>query len=523
VFCPWVNGKHGVVEIRDFVVDLLARHDVVLESAIYSGKPPKSQVAVGRPVFAAGKARTAADFKANTVPLLVATKAFGMGIDKPNIRYTVHAGFPSSVEAFAQESGRAGRDGQPACCVLTAALPDEQTAAWLLDRSIGHDERVRRITQVDRRLAGDLGRQLYFYGNAFPSPLEEAERATQLYLWLEPREADGQVVLPLPWPPGQPSAIYAQRRGRYERALYRLACLGVVDDYTVDGHEYAPEYTIDLSPADADSLDAALLAYLSRIEPGAEAIHRGFIDTAPSDLAERVAHHLRVLVAAVYRIVAASRLTAIENMYDLARGPDDPELLRSRINAYLGEGIAATILAEAISGIDVPRFVASLERLPMAESGALVSASARQRESYPEHPLLWLATAFGVAREPAGDETRFATALLRSLAGFATYGIDEHEAAAGIGWLVRRLRSENGGTRWDWSSVVQEAWDESGLAPAELESVEDEALLLAHSGRYRERELGTIIRRRMRRRAEEIEDLADRYAGPARPTPGGSV
>ena len=52
------------------------------------------------------------DFIENKINLLVATKAFGLGIDKPNIRYTVHFNYPSSIEGFVQESGRAGRDNK---------------------------------------------------------------------------------------------------------------------------------------------------------------------------------------------------------------------------------------------------------------------------------------------------------------------------------------------------------------------------------------------------------------------------
>ncbi|MBG8553986.1 DEAD/DEAH box helicase [Hymenobacter guriensis] len=54
--------------------------------------------------------RMQTEFKANKLNLLVATKAFGMGIDKPNVRYTIHMCYPGSIESFVQEAGRAGRD-----------------------------------------------------------------------------------------------------------------------------------------------------------------------------------------------------------------------------------------------------------------------------------------------------------------------------------------------------------------------------------------------------------------------------
>ncbi|MCT6900861.1 MAG: HRDC domain-containing protein, partial [Bifidobacterium sp.] len=96
------------------------------------------------------------DFVNDKVQVVVATNAFGMGIDKSNVRYVIHHNMPESIEAYYQEAGRAGRDGEPARCSLLWNESDIATRRRLLDMDNGNDrltgEQAEAVRAEHRRL-----------------------------------------------------------------------------------------------------------------------------------------------------------------------------------------------------------------------------------------------------------------------------------------------------------------------------------------------------------------------------------
>ena len=131
-------------------------------------------------------------FMQDACPVLAATNAFGMGIDRPDIRRVIHFSITSSMEAYYQEAGRAGRDGQPARCILMNCFQDRRIQEFLLEMNNPPGEALLQAEAVVRRVSAALaGQPMVMAASLLDRLAPEFENARQAMVGVRLLELSG--------------------------------------------------------------------------------------------------------------------------------------------------------------------------------------------------------------------------------------------------------------------------------------------------------------------------------------------
>ena len=239
--------------------------ELELDIPFYCGGNPDTKRFLTTEDFNQYKQDVQKGFKENKYKILTSTKAFGMGVNKGNVAYTIHYGLPASMESLYQEAGRAGREkklfvkNKALCYVLFSKENFDQNQLNILwDKNSNYDKILNKSKDLD----GDLATHFYFFVSGTKNINDDAKFLTQLYEYINEHNKknnllikgsdfiDGKVIK-------APEDI--------EKYIYKLKQLGVVSDWTVDFKTRS--FDLLVGKLDYDSIKKCLQKNINKYDP----------------------------------------------------------------------------------------------------------------------------------------------------------------------------------------------------------------------------------------------------------------
>lgn len=389
IFCPHVNGTYGAWPLYGELLN------AGFDCGCYSGKKPKDYR--GQESWDKFKQRNAEEFKNNETTLLVATNAFGMGIDKPNIRYTIHYNLPRSVEGYYQETGRAGRDRGKSWCFLISSLRDAKNGRFGNDDSFETNAMSSSFDGDD-----DLDRVAFFHRSAFKginTELQYVKMVLSRIPYSEKKQASYDFEYScktLPCNVDRRDYTNTEGESDTEKGIYRLLLLGIIDDYTKNR---SFEFVIRNNVFVRDYVKQKYMDFIARYNRQRVEAEKKRVDEL--DSIESDNDYILALVKALlefnYEVIEKGRMRQIRSMYDIAMEASrlksyeqQDDLIRKRVLAILEVGKVETEkditshpncgFAEIIKQFNAKKTQEELNRF--------YGKTARKLESLPDHPGL---------------------------------------------------------------------------------------------------------------------------------------
>lgn len=338
IFTPNVNGAYGCYNVANTL-------NTIYQNKVgwFSGDIPKRNVydektgrkigtepVMNRADFNKYKQQIQKDFKDNKYQLLVATKAFGMGIDKQNIFYTFHYGLPSSVEALYQEAGRAGRWDKK-----KEENKNKIGKCYVLHSPETHDqERVERLFHKDTTFSemkaisaevGFGGRDIFKQVFLFVQGQNDIEKDFEIILGVIRNYFKEKTKVRIFW-----NDAYFKlqiKNDVLQKAIYRLSLLGIVSDWTTN---FIDHFEVQFNSLEEKNIIKSVSEYITKYEPNTD-VKKELQKVQQNSVLEKAVWYL---LNWIFENIAYSRKQSLKTLSDWCSEFEDSESFKQRIDSY---------------------------------------------------------------------------------------------------------------------------------------------------------------------------------------------
>ena len=337
IFCRFVNKKqYGCYGLANSLTK-----DLHVDVRWYSGSEPKNYTG-NREEFLKYKECVQDDFRYNKFPLLAATKAYGMGVDKGNVRYTIHYGIPESMEALYQEAGRAGRDKDRAACyvILSEEIERQRDLDILFDINSS-------VSDIDIVTSRRRNRNSDVFDNMF---LWKSNRSN-----IDVEEDNMMKIFSISEPMSKAELLESETKlskEDMEKAVYKLAVMGVVKDWVItEWLAGKAAIEVEFDKYDYNSIERHMTEYFRRygapvdFEKQKDKENIEYYNIYNDSKLSPMQKYIRILLLWQYQHIAYSRRMQIKTVYDLCLKyrNDDPDGFRNYIESYFFTGDVVSI------------------------------------------------------------------------------------------------------------------------------------------------------------------------------------
>lgn len=325
IFTPNKQGNFGCSSLA-----IKLQTDFNTRIEYYSGTKPNTFMGSDNE-FDSYKQKVQNDFKLNKFKLLAATKAFGMGINKKNINFTIHYGMPASMESLYQEAGRAGRDKSDAKCYVLLTKEKPETDLQIIFNEESTYEEIQSLTEKVKWDGQDVFRQIFLYQNGLDSISKELELVSKLHNTYSE--------------PGASKVIFASNlssnKAKVEKAIYRLSNLGVISDWTVDDF-FNGIFTVTYNVYSEESIKNTLLKFIKKYVDDFEFDEHPnrikYSNILKDNAISNVERFVKILLQWSYDKFGTNRRTSLKNVYDNCLKYDESvagkEYFKKSLEAY---------------------------------------------------------------------------------------------------------------------------------------------------------------------------------------------